>query len=367
MPEYKNQHFVPQFHFREFTDSNRVHVFNFDASREFSEPISNVCSRSYFYSENPEVERSLSPLEAKQAEAIQQLSAARDINKLDTDHKIHLLTFTALQRVRTKEVKEDMEEAVNFAFTEYAREKADEGELDTRAFDLLDKGELRLEGPIHQQIILKALTGVDLLRDLNPAIILNETDVGLVTSDHPIVFDNAQFKHKRNRGLTGFQSVGLQVFIPISSSCLFHLYDPSCYSIDWTNKSKKTVKITSKKSIRDLNSLQFINAQKNVFYGQQGREEEMQSLQNDVERYMQESMQENRTQKLERSAQSKATKLIETGAYVPEFTPYLPFIRHKKRVPQQLRRSPRISALVREEWDSLQEKIEEMRAEEDNN
>ena len=72
MTENKNQHYLPRFYFRLFSENEKtIEIYNLKRKLCVAGPISSVCSEDNFY--GVETERSLSPLEQKQAETIKDL------------------------------------------------------------------------------------------------------------------------------------------------------------------------------------------------------------------------------------------------------------------------------------------------------
>ena len=100
MPAVKNQHYVPQFYFRLFsTDGKMIEVYNLKRSAGFTSPIRHVCSKPYYYSKNAEMEKTLTQLENRQADAVRSVISNKTLRiPLQDGHM--LLSFITLQYSR---------------------------------------------------------------------------------------------------------------------------------------------------------------------------------------------------------------------------------------------------------------------------
>ena len=59
MAQNKNQHYIPKFYFKQFSQNGKT-ICVFNISKELSienAPITGQCSKDYFYSKNIEVEK----------------------------------------------------------------------------------------------------------------------------------------------------------------------------------------------------------------------------------------------------------------------------------------------------------------------
>ena len=76
MPEYKNQHYVPQFQFRQFSnDGKGIFIYNLKTKQKIWGSIKNQCSEDYFYSKNGKVETIFSELESMTLEILKKIMA----------------------------------------------------------------------------------------------------------------------------------------------------------------------------------------------------------------------------------------------------------------------------------------------------
>jgi hypothetical protein len=201
--------------------------------------------------------------------------------------------------------------------------------------------------------MLKALTGVDLIIDLDVAIIQNKANKGFIISDHPVVHDNRRFKDELDRFLVGLQNRGLQIFIPLSDTVQVMLYDPATYHVEYTNKEQRRVEIDSEKIVTGLNDMQLINAFENVFFREAGREEELQTAQDRVSRFIEEETITFQELSPDEHYFETDNEIIESGQYVPEYSPYLPFVKQRMDTAFRIERRPSIRRSHREFVDEL--------------
>ncbi|MBC9988010.1 DUF4238 domain-containing protein [Haloferax sp. AS1] len=83
MPPYKNQHYVPQSYLRGWATDSTVPIYHLENEREIpGQQIANLCSRSYFNSEDTTIEKVLSRLEAAHADVFNVLRDGATLRSL---------------------------------------------------------------------------------------------------------------------------------------------------------------------------------------------------------------------------------------------------------------------------------------------
>jgi len=345
MAEYKNQHYVPKYLLRGWTDNERLPVYNIDNKQEYRPTsISNLCSEDYFYG-GPEAEQSMDDLEELHADVIKKLRNERAFNTLSDTEIRHFCVFILLQRTRTKQTKKETEEFIDNLAKEYLELKVESGEVDPElpsgenALEFLDDYKITHEAPLSLPM-LQALTGIDLIIDLEVAILENKTNVEFVISDHPVVHDNRRFKTEIDKYLTGVQNRGLQIFIPLSDEVQIMLYDPAAYTVEYTDKEARQVTITSTRPVEGLNDLQMINAFESIYYRSREQEEKYR----DAQQRLAEHIHEDSTV-FERLAPDEhnfetENEVIESGHRLPEYSPTLPFVKQRLDTDFAIERRP---------------------------
>ncbi|WP_161605863.1 DUF4238 domain-containing protein [Halococcus thailandensis] len=360
MPEYKNQHFVPQFYMRGWANNDRVSTYNLDRQSEFPPTnISNLCSEDYFYDKDGEHERALSGLEGRHATLLQTLRTDRSVDNLTRDDLYHLCIFVRFQAARTKSTRSEGEQIKDWIFKEVTRTGVEAGELDVSALEAVENGEINMEFKhhnwLHSSSMLHALAGPNILFDMGISLIENQTDSEFVFSDHPVYLDNRRFKSEQEKFLLGIQNRGLQVFLPLSADLLLHLYDPACYRIEHDDEDSQLVQVDSPQIVNDLNGTQLINADRHIFYGQNDSEDEMQSLQDRLSEsisadFAQFERHENGIPEIDRD-----NPILMSGPRVPDFSPRLPFIKQVVDVEHEVKRSPALARKVEKQIEAAKE------------
>jgi hypothetical protein len=345
MAEYKNQHYVPKYLLRGWTDNERVPVYNLDNEQEYPPTsISNLCSEDYFYGDS-ETEQSMDGLEDVQSDVINKIRDTRAFNTLSGKEIQYFCVFVLLQRNRTKQTKEETEELVDNIAKQYIELKVESGEVDPElpsgenVLELLDSYKITRENPLSVPM-LQALTGVELIIDLEVAILENETNLEFVISDHPVVFDNRRFKDEVSKSLTGAQSRGLQIFIPLSDKVQVMLYDPASYFVDYTNKEERRVNIDSRTPVEGLNDVQIINAFESIYYRSSGQENTFQESQERLAEYIEEET--STFQRLTPDEHDFETdnEVIESARLLTDYSPTLPFVKQRLETEFAIERRP---------------------------
>jgi len=358
--DYKNQHYVPKHLLRGWTDDEKLPVYNLDNRQEYPPTsLSNLCSEDYFYG-GPEAEKSMDRLESRHAEIINRIRSSMSFDALDEMDILYFCVFVLLQRNRTKQQKRETENLIDSLAKEYLELQAEAGVIDPElssgenVFDVLDDYRITHERPLAFPM-LNALTSVDLIIDLEVAIIVNTTDENFIVSDHPVVHDNPRFKDQFERFLAGIQSRGLQIFAPLSSSVQIMLYDPAAYTLDYSDEDKRRVLATSEHVVTGLNDLQMISAFENIFYCNSGQEQKFSTAQERLTDYIEDESTVFRRLEPEDHDFDTGNEIIESGYRLPDYSPSLPFVTPRSNVRFRIERRPHIRRQHSEYIDELLE------------
>jgi hypothetical protein len=360
MPEYKNQHYVPKHLLRGWTNNEKLPVYNLGNQQEYPPTsLSNLCSEDYFYG-GPEMEQSMDGLERCHAEIINKIRSSMSFDVLDEMDILHFCVFVLLQRNRTKQQKQEVDDLIDNIAKEYLELQIESGELDPELSDgrnvlnTLDEFKITRENSLSYPM-LHALTGVDLIIDLEVAVIVNRTDEKFVISDHPVVHDNPRFKDLFDRFLVGIQNRGLQIFVPLSSRIQIMLYDPAAYIVDYLNEEKRIVAATSEEVVNGLNDMQMINAFENIFYRTSNQEQKFIEVQQRLSKYIEEEKTLFKKMGPEEHDFDTKNEIIESGYHLPDYSPSLPFVTQRIDVRFTPERRPHIRQNHNEYVDELLE------------
>ena len=88
-------------------------------------------------------------------------------------------------------------------------------------------------------------------------------------SDNPVMFYNQYMENFRGASCTGLASLGLQLFLPLSSRVMLHFYDPNIYRIRTNNSN--VCEVSNDAETLKFNELQWLNARENVYYSSQAK------------------------------------------------------------------------------------------------
>lgn len=212
-----------------------------------------MCVKDYFYSKDGEVEKVLSPLEDSQSKVIGQITTVHKLPGLEEHDYFRLLSFVCLQHSRTEASKIKASQAMKIL-------------SDTLVESLVGKDSgLEIVFPgMHLSKMKYSLQSIPLLGDLVPVLLINKTQNDFIFSDNPVVFHNTYFNHVTNLGVLGLQSPGLQIFCPLDPKHLLMLFDPKLYALPCG--SSLTMEITKDEDVEQINTLQILNCEHNVFF-----------------------------------------------------------------------------------------------------
>jgi hypothetical protein len=257
MTNYKNQHFVPRFYLKNFSNEGTIGIYNLKSKSFYRRSYRSICAKKYFYSKDPELEKFYSMLEGKYSEAISKLIKIQDMSKLSAEENSNLLSFITFQRTRANKGKRNSEIELRSMeeMLKYSMSLEIESGKSTISKERIN--DIKISWNVHRfQIGYEILFGPLLLSDLESCIILNRTDHDFVISDEPVVSFNSCY------GITGLQSPGLQIFCPLSKEMMLLLYDPMYYHFFPGSK----IEVFNVVDIDSINKLQFFNSYNNIFF-----------------------------------------------------------------------------------------------------
>ncbi|PHQ46470.1 hypothetical protein DJ68_07175 [Halorubrum sp. C3] len=270
MPEYKNQHYVPQHFLRGWAYDEKISAYHLeDGAIPVKTSISKVCSEDYLYGNPTHVERELHKLEGLHQKPLDTLRNGGYLPDLTDWECLLLLSFITTQRTRSKSARKSIDEG-----DELLREGIRDDLISGRYDDLVEwTSELTPEEKeatlvdattlgIHLEMIVLGIFGYHTLEDLEPVMLRNVADEEFVISDTPIITDNPQYKSERV--VTGFAEPGLQLYCPIDPKRVLLLYDSAAYDIK--SNSRRQVLLNSQIAVDEVNLLQFHTADNVVLH-----------------------------------------------------------------------------------------------------
>jgi hypothetical protein len=260
--KYKNQHYVPKFLLRKFSSNNKtINIFNTEKFEFYKDgKIKYQCCENNFYTNNIDLEKKISSLEDEVSKIFLKIIKLNNLGCLSRKEECLLLNYITFQYTRTKYEKEKSEEFDNLRFREWVKAEVHKEygkELSEDDEKYINNLSLNNAGGHYLKMINGLISGV-LIDDLSIILLNNNTKHNFIYSDAPIILHN---NFLGEFGTRGFQTNGLQIFIPLTSKKLLMLYDGDCYNIDFL----KVLNITSD-DVDNLNLLQFLYCNKLIYF-----------------------------------------------------------------------------------------------------
>ncbi len=265
MAENKNQHFVPEFYFKFFSeDDETIRGYFLKSKKHYKGHFSNQASKNYFYSQNTEIEKSFSPIEGRFNAVLKKIIETDSfLGMKDLDY-LEMLRFISFQYSRTEYSKKRANDFIDKFYDNAIKPlmKSNKELMSKVSEEDVDKTRLIYPAGFLLGIIY-ALESNILLTDLVPILILNKTKEEFIFSDNPIVFYNLIYRDP-SHSFEGIQSPGLLVFCPISPKHCIFLYDPEYYNIKCDEDNSFNLK--NEQDIFNINKLQFHKSLLNIYY-----------------------------------------------------------------------------------------------------
>lgn len=285
MPPYKNQHYVPESYLKAWATDTSVSIYHLEQEREFpSQNISDICSRSYFNSEEVYIEPVLGKLEGAHAKAFNALRDGTLLRSLSIGERRLLLSFVFTQRQRTRLMRDEIRDSAEEYFRENIRKDVAAAGYDpTEYTDLEDVSFEQTVQNVHHFMMLHGILAPIGNHDLACAVLENETGIDFITSEAPVIFANPRFKEERDMTYVGMANGGLQVYCPLSPRLCLLFYDPEVYLVK-TDRSWHA-SLTEPADVRELNLLQMLTTDTFVLYETPGQETAMQQLAKEAQKF----------------------------------------------------------------------------------
>ena len=259
MAAYRKHHYVPRFYLRNFstTSGRSIHLFNIPSSRiVLNASLRNQCYSSRFYGDDPSVEHALAGIECAAATLIRDIIATQRLPSPGSDDHYTLMAFTMIQRGRTQVSAATMDAMTDGMLKAAFRE-------DPRMKDLtLEELRLGVEDSVLLPLRVSARM-IPVSLDLRLHLLVNHTTTQFITSDNPVVLYNTHCQEITIRSCTGWGCSGLEVFLPLSPEICLYAFDNAVYKVA---SRRRQVTRVALRDVLQLNRLQWLNAQNNVYY-----------------------------------------------------------------------------------------------------
>jgi hypothetical protein len=281
MVEKKNQHYVPQFYFRFFSNNGKnICIFNINNKKHFVGPFKNQSSKDYFYIKGKELEEAFEKIETQQREALSKLINLKSFKELSKEEYIEILRFISFQDTRTNYAKRGANEMTQHLVREYVKPKMLQDEELAKKITKEEINNVNLTFPADHLISIEiGLQSPILISDLIPILLINQTKTEFLFSDNPIVLYNQFFYKDTFESHIGFQSPGLMIFCPLSKDLCLFLFDSKFYGTKGTKENKLV--LNEEKDIERINQLQLYRCDENIYYSHNNQMENINKLFNE--------------------------------------------------------------------------------------
>ena len=252
----KKHHYIPQFYLRRFSvddDKKLIALYN-HKNKLFvpSAQIRHQACEKYLYGTDDEIEEGLSKMENAVAFVMSLILDQGMPPPPDaSDANGWLKKFILTQLSRTPQAGRELDESLNATFQAAFKSK-----------DL----HISHENPVVVSLIYSERYQ-PILSFLNCKILVNQTNIPFITSDHPVILYNQWMeKNGRHFGNTGLGVRGLQIFLPLHPSVMLCYYDPFVYKCG--GRDNPIVPLEHDNDTHQLNVLQYLYSDSQLFAGQ---------------------------------------------------------------------------------------------------
>jgi hypothetical protein len=278
----KNQHYVPQFYFKNF-NNGKVFISSYIVKKNIIIPscsVADQASKDYFYGDS-NAEDQVCLIENRLQHCLQDVVSNAGISKTALAHLTEYILFqdarTAKKRTETATAYRAMEALFSLSKNAKTIDDAKQWRIDNplSGFSADDK-------QWHWRSILQAVSSAWSMQDLSYILLRNRTNLPFIFSDSPVIFMNPHMSAFSDRGTLGSISKGLIVVFPLNHENCILLYDTDVYNLKLIylksyDKAKRVLDITEVDT-EVINSLQFFGAENCVYSGDQAALEKLKVL-----------------------------------------------------------------------------------------
>lgn len=279
----KNQHYVPQFHLRQWSDDGKLISLYNKKNNIFVHnkgPIKNLASKKYLYDENGALEDILSDVECQVAPIYKKIIENETLDGLSDSDCDLLFLHLVLCNERTIASGNLYEEEVKtrlYAILEIYQAHGKYTDIELSSL----KDSIRVQHPCNEAI-LAAFKLYRCISDLNLVIIRNNSKTEFLSSDNPTIKYNLWSLKRNLISGWGLSSVGIMFILPISPKIALFAYDDVIYSAKALKN--RIIDISQKEQIDEINKLMFLNANEIIFFSSKILMDYVEMLSNDLKK-----------------------------------------------------------------------------------
>jgi hypothetical protein len=273
MASYDNQHWVPQYYFRQFSGGKPYINALLKRQEKIVRkcPIRGQCSASHFYGD-AELEKALGEIENEDAAALRNIlrfTSGRStiLAQVDEDQLYRACLFqwgrTSYQASKTADFLRTFKMR---AFRHYI-ECAPNIDNRLKLLEAIDAGHMELKGLLKYGLMLSmdaSFDSVPYIMDLELRFLINKTELPFVFGDAPVVLLNPYLKEITSRGVLGLTTPGLLISWPLDSQTSVLLIDKHRYRGPVLDQ--KCYCVIRKSDVSQLNALQVRHSDQAIFF-----------------------------------------------------------------------------------------------------
>lgn len=264
MAKKKKHHYVPRFYLKRFSsdpEGKIIGLYNHKSNVFIQEaPLKHQACQKFLYGEDDEIENALAKMESNVARMFYYWTEEMALYPppIESNGFKLLKRFILYQAFRTPKSGNNLMQSLNDGMRIIVKEFMPD------LWQKIEGGKLVHESPVLLSL-LNSMEHENLLSYLDCKFIVNLSELPLITSDAPVIFYNQLMEAAGNYiGATALVAKGLQIFYPIHPRLIVCLYDSNVY--DLGNGCKNCCSIESIDEIHQLNGLQFINSESQLFF-----------------------------------------------------------------------------------------------------
>lgn len=255
----KKQHYIPRFYLKHFCYGNESQIGIYLPDKEimrYPVGLKDQAYRDYFYGKDGVIEEWLSKIENEAAPILNRMCSSGYVPNKDAEDYLSILHFVLLMSMRNPSEAEGMGEARRQLFEKLADLKKEDGVEDI-------SGDTSLEDI--KMVLKQVPLMTSVCSDLNMKLIINKSKEAFITSDNPVIKYN-QFLEERKWPLsvTGYASIGIQLFFPLNPTTMLLIYDDNTYKVG--NRKDVMIEIFTNSEVDQLNTLQVLSRLNLLFF-----------------------------------------------------------------------------------------------------
>lgn len=260
----KRHHYIPRFYLKRFSINNEgkfIGLFNHKSNIFVPQaPLKHQAYQNFLYGNDDEIEDALAKMENDVARMFYYWTEEKLLYPppIESNGYRVLRQFILYQANRTPKSGNELMQYLDEAFKVVLKE------LDQDLWKAVGDFSLSHETPVLLNLF-NSVIHENLLDYLDCRFIVNLSDLPFITSDSPVILYNQFMEAAGNYiGATGLVAKGLQVFYPIHPRLMICLYDSAVYNLG--DGCQNCCSIESVIEVHQLNALQYINSESQIFF-----------------------------------------------------------------------------------------------------